>query len=121
MFLDQSSVNNSDNGSDDEPVSRIWIVIAVLIFIVMIVSICSIYLLGMAWILTMTERFSEFGYSAAMWDGIITSDRVNNLLPIPIILFLIFYTYVFRGIDTRLILIVFLLVVWVLIRMKNRR
>lgn len=114
--MDQSS----DNGSDDETVSRVWIVLAVLIFIVTFVSICSIYLLGMAWILTMTERFSEFGYSAALWDGIIGSDRVNNLLPIPITLFLIFYTYVISRIDTRLILIVFLLVVWAVIRIRRR-
>jgi hypothetical protein len=121
MFLSQSSDNGSDNGSDGEPVSSGWIAITVLIFIVAIVSICSIYFVGMAWILNKTEQFIDFGYSAALWDGFITSDRVNHLLPIPIILFLIFYTYVFRGIDTRLILIVFLLVVWVVIRRKNRR
>ena len=119
--MDQSSDNSSENGSDDEPVSSVWIVVSVIIFIVMLVSLCSIYILGMAWILTNTEQFTEFGYSAAMWDGIITSDRVNNLLPIPITLFLIFYTYVFSMVDTRLILIVFLLLVWGAIRIRRRK
>lgn len=116
MFLSQSS----DNGSDGETVSSAWIAVVVIIFIVAIVSFCGIYFFGTVWILTMTEQFSDFGYGAAIWDGIFTSERIYNLFPNPVILFLIFYTYVISMIDTRLILIAFLLVVWVTIRRRRR-
>ena len=95
------------------------IVNAILVCIIVIVIFCGIPILAFAGVLSLLNQFSDFGFGEAMWLGITGSDRVFDSIPYPILIFLVFYSILMSKVDIWLILMVFSIALWIVLKKKR--